>query len=218
MTNNSRKREDYQTLIRQYADPRSLMFKKLRLVDSCIRGGRTLLDFGVGTGELIDLERQKFSNIFGVDSDKRSISICKDRFEKDKNIRVCQNNGSDLVSAFGDTRFDCLTACDVLEHVQLDESKRLLRVFYSLLDVGGKFIFTGPGIFEKVKIRFGRSPTHIQSHSSYGWSRLIRSAGFQAISVGSVEFPLVHSPVLRKRLHIFGQCCVITARKGRPSK
>ena len=85
MTNDSRKREDYDSLRDQYADPRSLVFKKLRLVDSCIRGGRTLLDFGVGTGELINLERQKFSNIFGVDSDKRSISICKDRFEKDKN-------------------------------------------------------------------------------------------------------------------------------------
>jgi ubiquinone/menaquinone biosynthesis C-methylase UbiE len=215
MTNNPRMREDYRSLISQYADPSSLMFKKLRLADSYITGGRNLLDFGVGTGELINLERQKFSTIFGVDSDERSIKICEDRFEKDKNIRVCQNNGSDLVKVFGDTRFDCITACDVLEHVQLRESKTLLRGFYTLLDVGGKFVFTAPGMFEKIRIRFGRSPTHIQSHSSYGWSKLIRSAGFQPISVESVEFPLIHSPVLRKRLHIFGQCCVITARKGR---
>jgi cyclopropane fatty-acyl-phospholipid synthase-like methyltransferase len=217
MTNDSRKRQDYQSLIRQYADPRSLMFKKLRLVDSCITGGRNLLDFGVGIGELINLERQKFSNIFGIDSDKRSISICEDRFEKDKNIRVCQNNGSDLVSAFSDTRFDCITACDVLEHVQLDERERLLRIFYSLLDVGGKFIFTGPGIFEKVRIRFGRSPTHVQSHSSDGWSRLIRIAGSQLISVESVEFPLTHTTVRRKR-YTFSTNLRHNSRKGRSSK
>jgi len=65
------------------------MCKKLRLVDSYITGGRNLLDFGVGTGELINLERQKFSNIFGVDLDERSIRICKidlriTRTEQDK--------------------------------------------------------------------------------------------------------------------------------------
>jgi cyclopropane fatty-acyl-phospholipid synthase-like methyltransferase len=214
VTANFAKQQDYSVLQSQYEDLSSLSFKKLRLVDSYVTGGRNLLDFGVGTGELINLERQKFSSIFGVDSDERSISICEDRFEKDKNIRVCQSNGSDLVSTFGDTRFDCITACDVLEHVQLDESKRLLRVLYSLLDVGGKFIFTGPGIFEKARIKMGRSP-HLRSHSSYGWAELIRNAGLQVVSIESVEFPLIHSSVLRKRLHVLGKCCVIQARKGR---
>jgi predicted TPR repeat methyltransferase len=200
------KREDYQ-------DPSSQSFKKLSLVDSHRTGGRNLLDFGVGTGELINLERQKFSNIFHVDLDERSISTCEDRFEKDKNTRVCQNSGSDFVSAFGDTRFDCTTACDVLEHVQLDQSKRLLRVFCSLLDVGGKFIFTGPGLFEKARITMGQSPTHLYSHSSYGWAEPIRNVGLQVVSIESVEFPLIHSSVLRKRLHILGKCCAITARK-----
>lgn len=214
MTADSAKRENYNSLRSQYADPHSLVSKRLRLVDSYITSGRNLLDFGAGTGELINLERQKFSDIYGVDSDERSISICEERFGKDKNIRVCQNSGNDLVSAFGDTRFDCITACDVLEHIQLGESKRLLGVFHSLLDVGGKFIFTSPGIFDKVKIAMGRSPTHVHAHSSYGWAGLITNAGLQVVSIESVEFPLIHSSVLRKWLHIFGQCCIIIAKKN----
>jgi hypothetical protein len=73
-------------------------------------------------------------------------------------------------------------------------------------------------VFDKVKIRLGRSPTHLHGHSSYGWAKLIKKAGFGLTSAESVEFPLIHSSILRKRLHIFGQCCVITARKGRRSR
>jgi len=91
--------------------------------------------------------------------------------------------------------------------MELKDCVELLDTFYYPLDFDGKFVFSGPGIFEKVRIRSGRSPTHIRSHSSYGWTGLIRSAGFQPISVESVEFPLIHSPALRKRLHMFGQSC-----------
>lgn len=170
MTVDAAKREDYASLHGQHADSRSLMLKKLRLVDSYITGGRTLSDFGTGTGELTSSERQKFSNTYGGDSDERSISICEDRFDKYKNTRVCQDKGSDLVSAFGDTRRDYITACES-QHVQLDLSKRLLRVFYSLLDVDGKFSFPGLGIFVKARITMGHSPTHVHSDSSYGWAR-----------------------------------------------
>jgi 2-polyprenyl-3-methyl-5-hydroxy-6-metoxy-1,4-benzoquinol methylase len=215
MTNNPRKREDYQSLIRQYADPSSLAYKKLQLVDSHVTTGINLLDFGTGPGELIELEKPKFDTLYGVDSDEESLRICRRRFKNDKKIHIVQSNGTDLTSLFQNTRFDCIAACDVLEHMELKNCVELLATFYHLLDLDGKFVFSGPGIFEKVRIRFGRSPIHIQSHSSYGWLRLIKSAGFQPISVGSVEFPLIHSPVLRKLLHIFGQCCVITARKGR---
>lgn len=167
MTAMSDKRVDYSLIKSDYQDPSGLMRKKLRLIDSYITRGRNLLDFGAGTGELIALERQKFDNIYGVDSDERSISICEDRFEKDKNIQICQNDGSDLIGALGETRFDCIAACDVSEHIQLNESIRLLQVFYSLLHIGGKFIFTGPSIFEKVRIIAGQSP-QLYSHHLMG--------------------------------------------------
>jgi predicted TPR repeat methyltransferase len=202
MTNNSRKREDYQSLIRQYADPSSLAYKKLQFVDSHFTVGMNLLDLGTGSGELIELEKPKFDALYGVDSEEESLRICRRRFKNDKKIHIVQSSETDLTSLFQSTRFDCVAACDGLERMELKDCVELLDTFYYSLDFDGKFVFSGPGIFEKVRITFGRSPTHIQSHSSYGWSRLIRSAGVQPISTESVEFPLIHSPVVRKRPRI----------------
>jgi ubiquinone/menaquinone biosynthesis C-methylase UbiE len=215
MIDDSAKRQDYDSLSREYADPTSLQYKKLRLVDSYITGGKNLLDFGTGTGELIKLEEKKFDNIYGIDSDEESVRICRTRFENDERIHIVKNNANNITGTFAGIRFDCISACDVLEHLKFRDCLKLLDSFYSLLDTDGIFIFTGPGVFEKMKIKLGRSPTHVHSHSSYGWARLITKAGFGLISVESVQFPLIQSSILRKRLHVLGQCCVITASKGR---
>jgi predicted TPR repeat methyltransferase len=213
MTVDPLKREDYVSLSNQYASVDSLMHKKMQLVDSYIPGGKALLDFGTGTGELIALESQKFDDLYGVDVNEESVTRCRNRFKNNANIHIIQNSGHDLGSLFADTRFDCIASCDVLEHVELDESKKLLAAFYSLLNSGGMFVFSGPGIFDKVKIRLGKSQTHGHAHSSYGWSRLIERAGFQIMHIESVEFRVIHSDLLRKRLHVFGDCCVIVAKK-----
>jgi predicted TPR repeat methyltransferase len=209
------KRENYISLSAQYADTNSLMHKKLQLVGSYITSGKALLDFGTGTGDLIALEAHKFDDLYEVDVSEESVNICHNRFKNNANIHIVENSGNDLESLFADTRFDCVAACDVLEHLELDESKKLLAAFYSLLDSGGIFVFSGPGIFEKVKIRLRKSHIHDHSHSSYGWSRLIKEVGFQIMHIETVEFRVIHSAFLRKRLHVFGECCVIVAKKSR---
>jgi len=207
------RREDYESLHLQYRDPNSLMYKKLRIVDSYINGGETLLDIGVGIGELIELEKQKFRKIYGIDADEESVKICRKRFENDENIYIIDGNINDLENLFEDRKFDYITCLDVLEHIKVEECKKALNNIYNLLIDGGKFIFTGPGVFEKIRILLGRSPTHLHSHSSYGWKRMIERAGFDVINVETVEFPIIHSNFLRKRLHIFGKCCLIVAEK-----
>lgn len=42
---------------------------------------------------------------------------------------------------------------------------------------------------------------------------MIRQAGFIIASVETVEFPIIHSKFLRKKLHLFGKCCLIVAHK-----
>ncbi|MCD6099027.1 MAG: class I SAM-dependent methyltransferase [Candidatus Marinimicrobia bacterium] len=206
-------KEDYESLLLQYRDPNSLMYKKLRIVDSYINGGETLLDIGVGIGELIELEKQKFRKIYGIDVDEESVKICRKRFENDENIYIIEGNINDLENLFKDRKFDYITCLDVLEHIKIEECKKALNNIYNLLKDGGKFIFTGPGVFEKIRILLGRSPTHLHSHSSYGWKRMIERAGFDVMNVETVEFPIIHSNFLRKRLHIFGKCCLIVAEK-----
>ncbi|MGA3198637.1 MAG: methyltransferase domain-containing protein [Halobacteriota archaeon] len=107
MTNNSRKREDYQSLIGQYADPSSLAYKKPQFVDSHVTVGMNLLDLGTGSGELIELEKPKFDVLYGVDSEEESLRIYRRRFKNDKKIHIVQSSETDLTSLFQSARFDC---------------------------------------------------------------------------------------------------------------
>ena len=118
-----------------------------------------------------------------------------------------------LLEVFKNKRFDCITCLDVLEHVEIEKSKKALNDIYILLKDEGTFIFTGPGIFGKIFIFLGLSPTHLHSHSSYGWKKMIERAGFKILTVETVEFPIIHSNFLRKKLHIFGKCCLIVSKK-----
>jgi len=120
-----------------------------------------------------------------------------------------------LTDLFADEKFDYVTACDVLEHIRLKEATKALQDVYSLLTKEGRLIFTAPGIFDKVKITIGKSSTHEHAHSSYGWMQIIRRGGFHIINVETVEFPLVHSNFLRKKLHIFASVALSLLRNMR---
>lgn len=209
---------NYKSLHSEYLDSSSLMYKKIRIVDSYMNGGDSFLDIGAGTGELIELEKHKFEKIYGIDIDEESVEVCYKRFEKNQNIYIIQSGIDNLKNLFEDEKFDCITCLDILEHIEVGRCRKALNNIYNIVKDDGKFIFTGPGVFEKVRILLGRSPTHLHSHSSYGWKRMIERTGFNVINVETVEFPILHSDVLRKRLHIFGKCCLIVAEKMLSSK
>lgn len=206
-------KENYVSLQKQYQNPNTLMYKKLRFVDSYINSGGFLLDIGMGTGELIELEKNKFERICGIDSDEESISICRKRFKKQGNINLIQGNIGDLKKIFQNNKFNCITCLDVLEHINTEECRNAIQNIYFLLKEDGQFIFAGPGIFEKIRIVLKQSPTHIQSHSPYGWKKLFENAGFQSIQIETVDFPFIHSNFLRRRFPVFGKCCIILSKK-----
>lgn len=206
-------KEDYESLAAEYLDPSSLMYKKMRLVDRYIHKAKTLLDIGIGTGELIRLEKHKFRKIWGIDTDTESIEICQGRFGNDQKITLMQCNLAESEGTFEPGQFDYITCLDVLEHMEPEDCQKTLRIVGKLLANRGKFIFTGPGVFEKLRIRLGWSH-HAHSHSSYGWKKLIHDVDLEICSVETVEFPVIHSNFLRRRLHLFGQCCLIVAKKN----
>ncbi len=210
--------QNYESLHSEYLDPFSLMYKKLRIVDKYIHRGECLLDIGIGTGELIELEKQKFSKIYGIDISEISVNICLNRFQNNKSIHIMQSNINNLKNLFANESFDYITCCDVLEHIGLEEFTTALDNVYALLKNGGRFIFTGPGMFERIKIVLNISPMHTHSHSSYGWADYIKRAGFKIVAIETVEFPLIHSDFLREKLHIFGKCCSIVGEKSKVVK
>ncbi len=92
-----------------------------------------------------------------------------------------------------------------------EDCKKTLQIVSNLLSNDGTFIFTGPGIFDKIRIYLGRSH-HLHPHSSYGWKKIIKDASLRVCSVETVEFPVIHSEFLRRRVHLLGQCCLIVAK------
>lgn len=206
-------RVNYESLNNEYADRDSLQYRKLQIIDSYIPKGIRLLDIGAGTGELINLEAHKFNEIYGIDVDSESIRICQQRVKNNTNIHIFETDLKNYDHIFGDKKFDCITCLDVLEHVTLTECKSILRTIYDLTNRSGLFIFTAPGIFEKARIFLGLSPTHLHSHSSYGWMKMIKDTGFTIVSVETVAFPLMDNELLRKKIHLFGKCCLIVSKK-----
>ena len=206
-------KENYDALKTQYSDSSSLMYKKLRIVDSYINEGNNILDIGIGVGELIDLEKTKFKYLNGFDVDPESVDFCNKRFRIYDHIKIQLGDLYDLEKLIKGIKFDCVTCLDVLEHVNEDICLKTMKSIYKFLNEDGMFIFTGPGMFEKVMIKLGRSP-HIHSHSSYGWERMLKKSNFKIVSVESVEFPLFNkNQFMRKNFHIFGKCCLIVCKK-----
>ena len=206
-------KEDYKALESQYRDPNSLMYRKLMIDDKYISNGQSLLDIGSGTGELIEMQSSKFGKIVGIDIDSDAVNRMERRFHSNPNVRIINSGLRELDASLGHEVFDCVTCLDVLEHMRLDESIDTLRGIYARLKTNGIAILSMPGIFDRIRISLGKSPTHRHGHSSYGWARMCRESGLRIRSVESIEFPLIKSEFLRKNLHLFGKCCVIVAEK-----
>lgn len=203
---------NFQALQAEYKDPESESSRKLRLVDSYIPGGQAYLDIGAGTGEMLELQRAKFRRLCGTDVDGESIGLLKKRFGRRPEYHIRQCGFTTIGEAFRG-QFDCVTCLDVLEHIPERQCPDALEAIRASLKPGGLFVFSGPGVFEKVRIAARLSPTHLHSHTSYGWKALIERAGFRVTSVETVHFPVIDSALLRKRVHLLGMCCVIVARK-----
>jgi hypothetical protein len=80
----------------------------------------------------------------------------------------------------------------------------MLKIINTILNKNGTVFFSGAGIIEKVRFYFGRSATHILSHSSYGWKKMIETAGFTVLSVETAEFPTKKGASIWKMMH---HCC-----------
>lgn len=203
---------DFKSLESEYSNPDSISYQKIRIVDGYIPNKGNYLDIGMGTGELISLRIGKHNKIFGIDYDDISVSICQKKFGQYSKIKLLKLGIGDIQNVFSE-KFDCITCLDILEHIKEAEVAHALQNIYESLHNNGIFIFSGPGIFEKIKIYLGKSPTHFHSHSSYGWKKMIENAGFTIINIETVEFPIIRSNFLRKNLHLFGKCCIIVAQK-----
>lgn len=214
MREEKKSRYDYDSLQKRYSSDQDLMAKKMKKVEAKIGSGVLLLDIGCGTGELLNRVKDRFELLYGIDIDDDAINFCSKRFLGYKKIRIVKCDVTKLNQEFKGIKFDYITALDILEHLEPDIARKCLEDVYMLLKRGGRFIFTAPNWYDKIKIKLGRSKLHKFSHSSYGWAKMIKKSGLKVVSIEAVDFPILKdNDFLTKHLHIFGMCPLIVAEK-----
>lgn len=94
-----------------------------------------ILCVGAGTGEDLEILRS-FGVLYAIDIDSNALALIPDSYVAEKKYAdVCQ-------LPYADNFFDCVIACDVLEHVERDDFAvaEIIRV----LKPGGAFVLTVP--------------------------------------------------------------------------
>lgn len=127
-----------------------------------------VLDVGCGTGYLLK-ELSRYSQAYGLDKSKRSLSFCSKRgLKKIYNIDIERDT-------FPNVKFDIITALDVIEHIK-DDKKAMINISKSLKK-GGVVIVTTPA-FEKLWSYWDVEVGHYRRYSTKEIKKLFRESGF----------------------------------------
>lgn len=189
-------------------NPRSLSYKKLRMVLPLFKTGERFLDVGCGTGELLLRLNDRYKILAGIDLNPCVLDIARKKLFRLKNIAVLQQDFMEYSSA---KKYDACAMLDFLEHVS--DPEKVLAKAGKLLRNGGQLVISVPNWYDKIKMFLGLSPFHKVAHSSLGWIAVLKRAGFQVDEIKTVEFPLIHSEFLSERLHLFGKCVILSCTK-----
>jgi hypothetical protein len=94
-----------------------------------------------------------------------------------------------------DQKFDLVLANQVLEHMLIDDAVDTVDAVFAHLEVGGHFVATVPNAAHPVR---QRDPTHLTPWPANDLYSLLRSAGFEVVSMARFnKFPLTTDPLKR---------------------
>lgn len=207
---NSVKNKLFEEAVSIYNNPNHLMYKKMKCVSRYVRPGGALLDVGCGIGEFTVQLRDQFHTVVGIDIDPDEIEFAKKRIGNSPNVSL---HCGELESFhFPDERFDVCLCLDVLEHVT--HPYLLLQEINRILKRTGSLIVTVPNWYDIIVSKVLRqNPLHIHTFTPWRWIAILKKAGFKIEFYRAVDFPVIHSEFLSKKMRIFGMCILIVAFK-----
>jgi len=191
-----------------YKSPGHLMHKKMKLVSSYVNPGKSLIDVGCGTGEFIVQFKDRFNSLVGIDTSSHAIEFTARRLGNNKQVRLeCGALGS---FHFPAEHFDVCVCLDVLEHVETP--LLLLQEIHRILRPEGEIIVTVPNWYDIIVSGIFRvDPFHINTLTPWAWMRLLRRAGFKIKLCRAVDFPILKSDLLARKVYFLGMCILIVA-------
>ena len=131
-----------------------------------------ILDVGCGTGKNLEAF-SRFGSIWGIDSSKEAISFCKKR--ELRNVVL----GNIEKMPFAKQSFDCITALDVLEHV--DDFKSLKEIC-RVLRKSGIIIATVPA-FPQLWSRWDEVLHHKRRYTQKTLKSVLQRNGFKIVKI-----------------------------------
>ncbi len=107
---------------------KSKLFDKFILAN--VKNNSKICDLCCGSGNVIELLRDKSKEIIGIDASSEMIKICKEKFHKNKNITVYLSSATKTNEK--DNYFDYVIIRDGLHHIKdkksvIDETFRILK-------------------------------------------------------------------------------------------
>lgn len=189
MTDNRLK---YQREIREGAED------SLSKLAAMIPAGATVLDLGVGSGELgAFLSQEKQCTVDGIEMSADHIARARPHYRE---LREADLEQPDALAAFPAKGYDCVVLADVLEHVR-DREAALQRAA-ERLKPGGELLLSVPNIgyagvvLDLLEGRFDYrdegilDDTHVRFYTRDSLCGFLDELGFQVAEVQTVEKPL----------------------------
>jgi 2-polyprenyl-3-methyl-5-hydroxy-6-metoxy-1,4-benzoquinol methylase len=106
-----------------------------------LKNKKNILDFGCGSGFLIDHLIKLNIDVYGVDFSNESIDKVNEKYKKYENFR-----GAHTIDFMLDNqnKFDCIIATEVIEHLNDEQLSNTMGFFKKILSSDGIVILTTP--------------------------------------------------------------------------
>jgi SAM-dependent methyltransferase len=157
-----------------------------RILDGESLSGKTCLELGFGSGDMLLLYASLGLDAFGFDISELAFENARLRIEKYPALKgkICLAQDKTEVYA---RRYDYIMAFEVLEHIEDDLS--LIREWWNILNEHGKLLISVPAHQDK----WGGNDVvagHYRRYERAGMSNLLMSGGFKIQYLWNYAFPL----------------------------
>jgi len=134
-----------------------------------LAAGKTVLDFGCGTGYGAAMMAETAAHVTGLDIDASALAFARATHRADNLAFRCHD---DLGASLPEASFDLVTCFEMIEHVDFATQQRVVASIARLLRPDGLFLISTPNP-ETTKL-YGANPYHIREMTEAEFADLLR--------------------------------------------
>ncbi len=151
-----------------------------------LKGNQPVLDFGCGSGEMLELLRDDEVEAFGVDINREFIDECKS-----KELKCFREDGIKFLNSLEDSSLGAVFSAQVLEHFPVNDVEKIVNISWKKVKPGGIFIaetvnVASPSAFHGA---FLLDPTHITPLHPQTLSFILQTNGWKVEEILRKNLP-----------------------------